>query len=103
MHMQLLHAHSTTVLAQARPTMFCIRLVIGASVSEPHIDEFAVNFPYISIYLSIVRRAVNHFLLVFCASLRHALIQATKRTHHCNVNDIATNGYLNKDGDYSAR
>ena len=25
--MQLLHAHSTTVLAQARPTMFCIRLV----------------------------------------------------------------------------
>ena len=28
MLMQLLHAHSTTVLAQARPTMFCIRLVI---------------------------------------------------------------------------
>ena len=27
MLMQLLHAHSTTVLAQARPTMFCIRLV----------------------------------------------------------------------------
>ena len=81
--------------------------LIGASLSEPHIDEFAVNFPYIylfiSLYISIVRRAVNHFLLVFCASLRHALIQTTKRTHHCNVNDIATNGYLNKDGDYSAR
>ena len=28
MRMQLLHAHSTTVLAQARPTMFCIRLVL---------------------------------------------------------------------------
>ena len=28
MRMQVLHAHSTTVLAQARPTMFCIRLVI---------------------------------------------------------------------------
>ena len=58
MLMQLLHAHSTTVLAQARPTMFCIRLVrliIGASVSEPHIDEFNVNFLYfyISIYISI--------------------------------------------------
>ena len=22
-------------------------LIIGASLSEPHIDEFAVNFPYI--------------------------------------------------------
>ena len=55
MLMQLLHAHSTTVLAQARPTMFCIRLVIGASVSEPHIDEFNVNFLYfyISIFLYI--------------------------------------------------
>ena len=29
-------------------------LVIGASLSEPHIDEFAVNFPYISLYLSYV-------------------------------------------------
>ena len=48
-------------------------MIIGTSLSEPHIDEFAVNFPYISI----VRRAVNHFLLVFCVSLRHALIQTT--------------------------
>ena len=47
MHIQYLH-----VLAQARPTMFCIRLV-GASVSEPHIDEFAVNFLYIYIYIYI--------------------------------------------------
>ena len=52
MLMQLLHAHSTTVLAQARPTMFCIRLV-GASLSEPHIDEFAVNFLSIYIYIYI--------------------------------------------------
>ena len=59
MHMQLLHAHSTTVLAQARPTMFCIRLVF--------------LYFYISIYIYIVRRAVNHFLLVFCVFLRHAL------------------------------
>ena len=48
-------------------------LFIGASVSEPHIDEFAANFPYIYIYIYIVRRAVNHFLLVFCVFLRHAL------------------------------
>ena len=54
-------------------------LVIGASLSEPHIDEFAVNFLYFYIYfyIYIVRRAVNHFLLVFCVSLHHALIQTT--------------------------
>ena len=45
--------------------------LVGASLSEPHIDEFAVNFPYICI----VRRAVNHFLVVFCVFLRHALFQ----------------------------
>ena len=65
-------------------------LVVGASLSEPHIniDEFAVNFPYN--YLSIVRRAVNHFLLVFCVSLRHALIQTTNELTIANVNDIDT-------------
>ena len=69
--MQIQHLH---VLAHARPTMSCIPLV-GASVSEPHIDEFNVNFLsiYIYIYIYIVRRAVNHFLLVFCVFLRHAL------------------------------
>ena len=30
------------------------RGIVGASLSEPHIDEFAVNFPYIYIYLSYV-------------------------------------------------
>ena len=58
-----------------------VYVVIGASVSEPHIDEFNVNFLYfyisiflyIYIYIYIVRRAVNHFLLVFCVFLRHAL------------------------------
>ena len=40
------------------------RIIIGASLSEPHIDEFAVNFLYI--YISVVRRAVSHFLLLFC-------------------------------------
>ena len=28
-------------------------LIIGASLSEPHIDEFAVNFLYIYIYTSL--------------------------------------------------
>ena len=37
-------------------------LIIGASLSEPHIDKFAVNF----LYISVVRRAVSCFLLLFC-------------------------------------
>ena len=45
---------------------------IGASLSEPHIDEFAVEFVYIYIY--IVHRAVSHFQLLF---LRHSLIKVT--------------------------
>jgi len=43
----------------------CTRVVVNsywASLSEPHIDEFAVNF----LYISVVRRAVSHFLLLFC-------------------------------------
>ena len=49
-------------------------MLIGASLSEPHIDEFAVNFLYIII--SVVRRAVSHFRLLFCVFfLHHALIQ----------------------------
>ena len=38
--------------------------VVGASLSEPHIDEFAVNFLYIRI--SVVRRTISHFLPLFC-------------------------------------
>ena len=41
-------------------------------MSEPHIDEFAVNFPYL---YSVVCRAVNHLPLLFCAFLHHLLIQ----------------------------
>ena len=68
---------------------------IGASLSEPHIDEFAVNFLYIyicrtscrkslpalilrlsNLYLLYIRRAVSHFRLLFCAfHLRHALFR----------------------------
>ena len=56
--------------------------------------EFSI-YLFISLYLCIVRRAVNYFLLVFCVSLRHALIQNT---------NVATSVRLsNKDGDYSAR
>jgi len=37
-----------------------LHFLIGASLSEPHIDEFAVEFVYIYlyIYIYIVRRAV---------------------------------------------
>ena len=49
-------------------------MLIGASLSEPHIDEFVVNFIYI--YISVVRCAVSHFRLLFCAFLlRHALFR----------------------------
>ena len=42
--------------------------------SEPHIDEFAVEFVYIY-YTRIVRRAVSHFRLLFREFLHHLLIQ----------------------------
>ena len=32
----------------------CVRVLIGASLSEPHIDEFAVNFLYIYMYVSYI-------------------------------------------------
>ena len=51
--------------------------------------EFSI-YLFLYIYLCIVRRAVNHFLLVFCVSLRHALIQTTNELTS-NVNDIDTN------------
>ena len=41
--------------------MMTVPIQFGASVSEPHIDEFAVNLSY-------VRHAVNHFLLLFAYS-----------------------------------
>jgi len=49
-------------------------VVFGASLSEPHIDAFAANFPYI-IYISGICRAVNHFRPLFCGFLRISLIQ----------------------------
>ena len=51
--------------------MFCIRLVIYINYITRHFIS------YIRSVISIVRRAVNHFLLVFCVSMRHALIQTT--------------------------
>ena len=45
-----------------------LKIVVGASLSEPHIDEFAVNILYIYTYISVIRRAVSHFLLLFCVS-----------------------------------
>ena len=89
-------------------------LVIGASLSEPHIDEFAVEFVYIYyilyiyIYIYIIRRAVSHFRLLFCAFLRHSLIQklfinysySTKLLvlNSARRNQLSSNS---KDGDHS--
>jgi len=56
--------------------------IIGASLSEPHTDDFALEFVYniiiilcIYIYIYIVHRAINHFRLLFCEFLHHSLIQ----------------------------
>ena len=40
--------------------------VIGASLSEPHIDEFAVNFPYIYFFIYL-------FLYIYRTSCRKSL------------------------------
>ena len=37
-------------------------MVVGASVSEPHIDEFAANFLYIYIYIYIYRTSCRKSL-----------------------------------------
>ena len=65
--------------------------MIGASLSEPHIDEFAVNFPYnyfvIYIYRTSCRKSLPARILrviASCVNSNH------KRTHHCNVNDLDT-------------
>jgi len=44
-------------------------VVIGASLSEPHIDEFAVEFVYI------IHHAISQFRLIFCKFLCHSLFQ----------------------------
>jgi len=53
---------SARALAQARPTMSCIRL-FGASLSEPHMDDFAVEFVYIYIYIFFLLFVCLFFLL----------------------------------------
>jgi len=67
----LFYALYTLCISKFVPTM-----IIGASLSEPHIDEFAVEFVYIYYYyICIVRRAISHFRLLFCEFLLHSLIQ----------------------------
>ena len=54
--------------------------MIGASLSEPHIDELAVEFVYIYYYyhLYLVRRAVSQLQLLFCV---HHLIFVASHVH----------------------
>ena len=68
------HVHTTAAcaLAQAPPTMPYIPLV-AVSLSEPHIDQFAVGF--ILFNRSRTLCALCHFQLLLCAFLHHALIQ----------------------------
>ena len=46
-----------------------IMSLIGASMSEPHIDEIAVDF------LVCIVHCANHFPLIFCVFLHDVLIQ----------------------------
>ena len=75
--------------------------IIGTSLSEPHIDEFAVDFVYIY-YICAVRRAVSHFRLLFCKFLCHSLIQKLFTNYSARRHEPP---YLldgnSKDGDHS--
>ena len=42
----------------------CMCEFVGASLSEPHIDEFAVHFLYIFIYI---------YIYIYCTSCRKSL------------------------------
>ena len=92
--MQLFHANSAPACTRSRsphnvlhsPSIYYIGL-IGASLSEPHIDEFAVNFPYIYLF-------IYFFIYIYRTSCRKSLparilrVIAScvnsnhKRTHH---------------------
>ena len=57
---------STTVHAQKRDKH--VTTIIGASLSEPHIDDFAVNFLYIYMYRTSCRKSLPARILRVLAS-----------------------------------
>ena len=75
--------------------------IIGTSLSEPNIDEFAVDFVYIY-YICAVRRAVSHFQLLFCKFLCHSLIQKLFTNYSARRHELPhlLDGN-SKDGDHS--
>jgi len=46
----------------------CVYCIIGASLSEPHKDEFAANFPYIYIWRMLCRKSLLALILWVLAS-----------------------------------
>ena len=67
-------------------------VITGASPSESHIVEFAMEF---LIYTYFVRRAVSHFRILFCTFLHHLLIQKLftnyfYSTQQEDINHLAT-------------
>jgi len=46
----------------------CVYCIIGASLNEPHIDEFAANFPYIYIWRMSCRKSLLAIILRVLAS-----------------------------------
>ena len=72
--MQLFHANSAPACTRSRSPHNVLH-------SPSYIIYAAQFFPYQECnFISIVRRAVNHFLLVFCVSLRHAFVNSTNST-----------------------
>ena len=46
----------------------CVYCIIGASLSDPHIDEFAANFPYIYIWRVSCHKSLLALILRVLAS-----------------------------------
>jgi len=57
-------------------------MLIGASLSEPHIDEFAMEF--------VIHHAISHFRLLFCTFLRHLLTQKLFTNNSVRRRELST-------------
>ena len=90
-----------TYQLQSLTNVLSTKPLIGASLSEPHIDKFAVE-SVILLYTYIVRRAVSHFQFLFCKFLRHSLIQKVFTNYSARRHKpLYLLGGNSKDGDHS--
>ena len=81
----------------------CCKAIIGASLSEPHIDEFAVEFVYIIYILSISRTSCRKSLPTLILRVLASFVNS-KTIHKLLVLNLARRHQLSsnsKDGDHS--